>query len=106
MSVLFSEEKGEPRKLLTLIPGKVVEQLWQETISGHVKDKKIVRSSQHEFSKEKSCLTIISSFYSESTSLMFEGGAVNIVFLDFSKAFDNASHKILIEKLFKHELDE
>lgn len=88
MSVLFSEKKGEPRKLFTLIPGKVVEQLCQETISECMKEKKIVRSSQHGFSKEKPFLTIISSSYSESTSLMFGGRGVNTVFLVFSKAFD------------------
>lgn len=40
MSVLFSEKKGERRKLFTLIPGKVMEQVCQETISGHMKEKK------------------------------------------------------------------
>lgn len=36
---------------LTLSPGKIIEQLILETISRHMKDKKIIRSSQHEFNK-------------------------------------------------------
>ncbi|KAK4832441.1 hypothetical protein QYF61_023165 [Mycteria americana] len=40
------------------------------------------------------------------TSLVDEGRAVDIVCLDFSKAFETVSHKILIEELLKYGLDE
>jgi len=37
--------------------------------------------------------------------LVVEGKAVNAVYLDFSKAFDTASHSILLEKLAARGLD-
>ena len=36
---------------------------------------------------------------------MDEGKAVNVVYLDFSKAFDTVPHNILMEKLAAHGLD-
>ncbi|GAB0186703.1 mitochondrial enolase superfamily member 1 [Grus japonensis] len=83
-----------------------MEQLILETISRHIKDKKIITSSQHGFTKGKSCLTNLINFQDEMTGLVDEGRAVNIVSLDFSKAFDTVSYKILIDKLLMYGLAE
>ncbi|GAB0186715.1 trace amine-associated receptor 2 [Grus japonensis] len=40
------------------------------------------------------------------TGLVDEGRTVDIVYLDFSKAFDTVSHKIFIEKLMNYGLDD
>ena len=37
--------------------------------------------------------------------LVDEGQAVDVVYLDFSKAFDTVPHNILVEKLAAHGLD-
>lgn len=51
-------------------------------------DKKIISSSKHAFTKGKSCLTNLTSFYSEWIKLIGDRNAVNTVFLGFSKAFN------------------
>jgi len=71
-----------------------------------VEEKKVIRSSQHRFTKGKSCLTNLIAFYNGMTSWVDEGRAVDVVYLDFSKAFDTVSHNILIGKLRKCGLDE
>lgn len=83
---------------LTSIPGKVTKQVIPETISRHTKEKRVIRSSQQGFIKGKSHLTNLINFYNDMPSLMDEGRAVDIVFLDFSETFDNILHKIPIKK--------
>jgi len=83
-----------------------MEQLILEAIIKQVEQKKFMRNSQHGFTKGKSCLTNLISFYDEMTGWVDEGRAVDVVYLDFSKAFNTVSHNILLGKLRKCGLDE
>lgn len=69
----------------------------------HIKDSKVMRSGQHGFTKGKSYLTNLMSFYNQTKSQMVEEGAVYVVFTDFNKALDTVP---LLAKLMKYKLDE
>ena len=83
-----------------------MEQLILDDVSKHVGEKKVIRSSQHGFTKGKPCLTNLVAFYDGMTVWVDKGRAVDVVYLDFSKAFDTISHDVLIGKLRKCGLDE
>ena len=77
-----------------------------EVIIKQVQEKKVIRSSQHGFIKGKSCLSNLIAFYDDMTGWVEERRAVDVVYLDFSKAEDTVSHNILLGKLRKCGLDE
>jgi len=101
--------KEDPRNYrlvsLTSVLGKIMEQFILNALTGHVKDNQGIRPSQHGFMKGRSCLTNLISFYDQVTHLVDEGKATDVIYLDFSKAFDTVPHSILLEKLAAHGLD-
>lgn len=64
---------------LTSVPGKLVEQIFLEINSKHMKDKNIIRSSLHRSVNGKLCLIILVSFYDEMTDSMDEGRGVDVI---------------------------
>jgi len=49
--------------------------------------------------KERSCLTNLIEFFEEVTRNIDQGRAVDVVYMDFSKAFDKVPHGKLIQKV-------
>ena len=61
----------------------------------------VIKGNQHGFTRGRSCLTNLLEFFEEVYERMDEGKPVDVVYLDFAKAFD----KVLIKdwpKNYKH----
>ena len=63
---------------------------------------KLINTSQHGFLKEKSCLTNLLCFLEEITKWVDDGSPMDVVYLDFQKAFVKVPHQILLLKLKAH----
>ena len=72
------------------------------TIVSHLNKHNLIRDTQHGFRNKKSCLTNLLQFFNRVIEDYDEHKAVDIIYLDFKKAFDLVPHKKLIVKLESH----
>lgn len=95
--------KGDPGNYrpvsLTSIACKIMETLLRNFISKHLIDNEIIKLSQHGFSPGRSCQTNLLEFLDKILSILDKGDPVDILYLDFSRAFDKVPHKKLLKKL-------
>ena len=68
-----------------------MEQIIKQAVCKHIMENAVLNKSQNGFLRNKSCQINLVSFFKRVTSLVDAGNAVDIVYLDFSKAFDKAS---------------
>jgi len=84
---------------LTSICGKLMEGHVKAQLNAHLKENSLIRDTQHGFIEGKSCTTNLLHFLEVLTKATDEGDSIDVVFLDFSKAFDKVPHSKLIAKL-------
>ena len=79
-----------------------MESIIRDEIVKHLTDNKLILPSQHGFMKSKSCLTNLLEYLEVLTKLVDEGHSVDVVYLDFAKAFDKVPHRRLLQKMKAH----
>ena len=87
---------------LTSVVCKVLEKVVKNSIWEHLEHYKLIRDSQHGFRSGRSCLTNLLEFLEYITKQLDEGNTMDVVYLDFSKAFDKVPHRRLVHKLRMH----
>ena len=83
---------------LTCVLCKVMEGILRDAIVNHLESYNLLRSSQHGFMAGKSTLSNLLEYLEELTSLVDQGHSVDVIYLDFAKAFDKVPHLRLIRK--------
>ena len=83
---------------LTCVILKVMEGVLKDSIVEHLTVNKLIRDSQHGFMSGRSCLTNLLEYLEALTKWVDVGAAVDVVYLDFAKAFDKVPTARLIEK--------
>ena len=84
---------------LTAISCKIMEAMIREKMLVFLEENKLLSQSQHGFTRGRSCLTNLLESLEDWTAALDEGYGLDILFLDYKKAFDSVPHKRLIEKL-------
>ena len=74
----------------------------RDQIVRHLENNQLIGETQHGFRKGRSCLTNVLSFLDKVTSSIDAGSSIDVVFLDFAKAFDKVPQQRLLSKLKSH----
>ncbi|KAJ7403742.1 rna-directed dna polymerase from mobile element jockey-like [Pitangus sulphuratus] len=94
------ENRGNYRPVsLSSRTDKVTEKIILRGIEKHLNDNAVIGHSQHCFMRGKSCLSNLISFYDKVTHLVDQVKPVDVICLDFSKAFNTVSYRILLDKM-------
>ncbi len=59
----------------------------------------LIKDTQHGFMPGRSCATNLTEFMDKVTRSVDEGSSVDIIYLDFAKAFDKVPRQRLLNKL-------
>ena len=78
----------------------------RDAITEHLAKWKLILQSQHGFMEARSCLTNLLEYLEVLTRLVDEGHQVDVVYLDFAKAFDKVPHQRLLMKMRSHGIME
>lgn len=78
---------------------KVMERIIQDKVVIHLEQNDIISCHQHGFQKKSSCITQLLECLNDWTDSYDRKQATDVIYLDFSKAFDSVPHKRLILKL-------
>ena len=84
---------------LTSNIGKIMERIIKDEIIQLLERNQAIRDSQHGFRSKRSCLTNLLIFMEEVAEQLDSGEEVDVIYLDFQKAFDKVPHVRLLEKL-------
>ena len=77
----------------------MLESIIADDMMSHLEHNKLILDSQHGFRSGRSCLTNLVDFFHDMFSIYDKSRAVDILYLDFRKAFDKVPHKRLMAKV-------
>ena len=75
-----------------------MESLIRDVIVKHLSDHSLIRASQHGFMSGRSTVTNLLAYMETLIKLLDDGHAVDVLYLDFAKAFDKVPHARLMAK--------
>ena len=78
---------------------KVFEKVVSKKLVSYLDEHFLFNPNQHGFRRGRSCISELLCHFEEILSILESGGCADVVYLDFSKAFDKVDFQILLKKL-------
>ncbi len=76
-----------------------MESIIREVIVKHVMDKHLFADEQHGFVPGRSCMMQLLLVIEEWVDILEEGYPMDVIYVDFKKAFDSIPHQRLLREL-------
>ena len=80
---------------------KIFERIMVKKLSSFMEKNSLHNNQQHGFRRGRSCLSQLMQHYMEILKSLEEGHGVDVIYLDFAKAFDKVNQTTLLQKLYR-----
>ena len=90
---------------LTSISCKILESIVTDSIRNYMETNSLFTKCQHGFRNNRSCVTQLLEVLNNFSSMIENKDCIDVIYLDFSKAFDTVPHQRLITKLKSYGID-
>ncbi len=88
---------------LLCLPSKILERCIFNHLYSHLSH--VIVENQHGFRKQHSTVTQLLQFMDDIHKSLDKAGQIDLIYLDFAKAFDSVNHRCLLHKLQMYGLD-
>ena len=78
---------------------KIFEKLIRKKITKHMEENELFNPNQHGFRSGRSCISQLLNHHTKILEELELGGKIDVIYLDFAKAFDKVHHGVLLQKL-------
>ena len=78
---------------------KIFEKLIRKKIAEHMENNELFNTNQHGFRAGRSCISQLLNHHTKILEELEMGNRIDVVYLDFAKAFDKVHHGTLLKKL-------
>ena len=78
---------------------KIFERIVVERLQDYMEENRLYNATQHGFRKGRSCLSQLLQHQFNIINLLENGATADVIYLDFSKAFDKVDHIVLLKKI-------
>ena len=84
---------------ITSIICKLMESIVRDRVVEHMERNHLFSKKQHGFVPRRNCMTNLLVCMEKWTEILDDGDAIDVIYTDFSKAFDSVPHQRLLKKL-------